>query len=74
MWGLWWTQWQWGRSPSSNSVSPANHFTKFSIIIRGWHNRLIGGRKAEWTQLNSNPHYINLKNYLKKESVMYFRT
>jgi hypothetical protein len=24
---------------------------------RGWHNRPIGGRRAEWTQLDSAPHY-----------------
>jgi hypothetical protein len=39
---------------------PANlHSTNFSIIIisRGWHNRPISGRSAEWTQLNSTPHY-----------------
>jgi hypothetical protein len=35
---------------------PANHPTNFSIIIitLGWHNRPIGGRSAEWTQLDSN--------------------
>jgi hypothetical protein len=41
---------------------PANHHsTKFSIIImtRGWHNRLICGRNAEWTQLDSTPRYSN---------------
>jgi hypothetical protein len=39
-------------------VSPANHHsTNFSIIkiTRGWHNRPIGGRSAEWTQLDSTP-------------------
>jgi hypothetical protein len=37
--------------------------TNFSIIVitRGWHNRPIDGRSAEWTQLASNPHYTNLK-------------
>jgi hypothetical protein len=41
--------------------SPANHSTNFSIIIItwGWHNRPIGGRSAEWTQLDSTPHYTN---------------
>jgi hypothetical protein len=41
MWGLWWTKRHWGRFSPSTSVSPANHFTDFSIIIitRGWHNR-----------------------------------
>jgi hypothetical protein len=40
---------------------PANHSTNFSIIIitRGWHNRPMGGRSAEWTQLDSTPHYTN---------------
>jgi hypothetical protein len=40
-----------------------HHSTKFSIIIinRGWHDRSIGGRNAEWTQLHSAPHYTNLK-------------
>jgi hypothetical protein len=40
---------------------PANHSTNFSIIIitRGWHNRPIGGRSAEWTQLDSTPKYNN---------------
>jgi hypothetical protein len=44
------------------SVSPANHHsTNFSIIIitRGWHSRPISGRSAEWTQMDSTPHYIN---------------
>jgi hypothetical protein len=42
---------------------PANHHsTSFSIIIiiRGWHNRSIGGRSAQWTQLDSTPYYTNL--------------
>jgi hypothetical protein len=41
---------------------PANHHsTNFSIIIitRGWHNRPIGGRSAEWTQLDSIPQCTN---------------
>jgi hypothetical protein len=30
----------------------------FSIIInKGWHNKPIVGRSAEWTQLDSTPHY-----------------
>jgi hypothetical protein len=39
--------------------SPANHHSiNFSIIItQGWHNRPIGGRSAEWTQLDSTPLY-----------------
>jgi hypothetical protein len=46
---------------SGTSVSSANHSTNFSIIIitRDWHNRLISGRSAEWTQLDSIPHYTN---------------
>jgi hypothetical protein len=59
-WGLWWTRRHWGRFSQSTSVSPDKHnFTDFSIIIitRGWHNRPIGGRSAEWTQLDSTPHY-----------------
>jgi hypothetical protein len=39
-----------GQVFSENFVSPANHSTNFSIIIaRGWRNRPIGGRSAEWT-------------------------
>jgi hypothetical protein len=44
--------------------SPANHHSTNSSIIkitRGWHDRPIGGRSAEWTQLDSTPHYTNLK-------------
>jgi hypothetical protein len=39
----------------------ANHSTNFSniIIIRGWHNRPMGGRSAEWTQLDFTYHYTN---------------
>jgi hypothetical protein len=42
---------------------PCQSSTNFSIIIitRGWHNRPIGGRSAEWTKLDSTPHYTNLK-------------
>jgi hypothetical protein len=28
-------------------------------ITRGWHNRPIGGRSAEWNQLDTTPHYTN---------------
>jgi hypothetical protein len=40
---------------------PANHHsTNFSILItRGWHNRPISGRSAEWTQLDSSPYQLN---------------
>jgi hypothetical protein len=52
-----------GRFSPSTSVSSANHSTDVSIIIitRDWHNRPIGGRSAEWTQLDSTPHYTNFK-------------
>jgi hypothetical protein len=62
MWGLWWTKRHWGRFPLSISVSPANHSTKFSIIIitQGWHNRRIGGPSAEWTQMDYTAHYTDL--------------
>jgi hypothetical protein len=62
MWVLWWTKRHWGRFSPITSVSPANHSTNFSIIIitRGWHNRPIGGRSVEWSQMDSTPHYINL--------------
>jgi hypothetical protein len=45
------------RFSPNTSVSPANHSTKFSIIIitRGWHNRAIGSCSAEWTQLTPPP-------------------
>jgi hypothetical protein len=52
----------WCRFSPSTSVSTANHHSaNFSIIIitRDSHNRPIGGRSAEWTQLHYNPHYIN---------------
>jgi hypothetical protein len=47
------------------SASTANHSTDFSniMITRGWHNRPIGGRSAECTQLDSalpQPNYTNL--------------
>jgi hypothetical protein len=51
-----------GQVSSEYIDSPANHHsTNFSIIIinQGWHNRPIGGRSAEWTQLDSTPHYTN---------------
>jgi hypothetical protein len=62
MWGLWWSKCYWCRFSKNTSVSPANnHSTNFSILIftRGWHNRPIGGRSAEWIQLDSTPHYTN---------------
>jgi hypothetical protein len=50
-------------SPSISVSLAKHHSTDFSIIIisRGWHNRTIGGRSAEWTQLDSTPHYTNFK-------------
>jgi hypothetical protein len=56
MWSLWWTKWHWYRFSPSTSVSTASHHsTNFSIIIitRGWLYRPLGGRSAEWTQLDS---------------------
>jgi hypothetical protein len=29
------------------------------VITRGWHNRPIDGRSADWTQLDSTPRYTN---------------
>jgi hypothetical protein len=58
MWGLWWTKRHWGRFFPSISVSPTNHHsTNFSIIIitRGWHNKAIGSRSAERSQLTPTP-------------------
>jgi hypothetical protein len=58
MLGLRWTKRHWGRFSPSTSISPANyHSTNFSIIIitLGWHNRPIGNRSAEWTQMDSTP-------------------
>jgi hypothetical protein len=67
MWGLWWTKRHWGRFSPSTSVSPANYSTNFSIMIitRGWHNRPLSGRSAEWTlipppnmQIKKNKSYV----------------
>jgi hypothetical protein len=62
MWVMWWTKRHWGKFSPSTSVSPANHSTNFSIIIitRGWQNRPISGRSAEWTQLDSTLDYTIL--------------
>jgi hypothetical protein len=69
MWGLWWIKRHWGRFSPGTWVSPAKHSTNFSIIIstRGWHNRPISGRSAEWTQLDSTPPYTNLTKIVKKK-------
>jgi hypothetical protein len=58
-----------GQVFSEYSVSPANHSTNFYIIIitRGWHNRPIGDRSVEWTQLDSTP-TIPIKKNIKKDS------
>jgi hypothetical protein len=67
MWALWWTKQHKGRFSPSILVSLASHYsTNFSIIIitRGWHNKPIGSRSAEWTQMDSTPHYTNLKKNL----------
>jgi hypothetical protein len=48
-----------GRVFSEYFGFPTNiHSNKFSIIIitRGRYNRPISDRRAEWTQLDSNPH------------------
>jgi hypothetical protein len=69
MWGVWWTKQHWGKFSPSTSVSVANHCTNFSIIIniRGWHNRPINDRSAEWTQLNSTPHKLKKLYEIKPE-------
>jgi hypothetical protein len=73
MWGLWWTKPHWDMFSPSTSVSPANHSTNFTIIIitRGWHNRPIGGRSAEWTQLDFTPPLYQLKiiNYYSNKNI-----
>jgi hypothetical protein len=71
MWGLWWTKRQWGRFSPSTSVSHAKHSTNFFIIIinRGWHSRPVGGRSAEWTQLDSTPHYTNRIEWAYEEGI-----
>jgi hypothetical protein len=48
-----------------------SHCTNFSIIMitRGWHNRSIGGRSAEWTQLESTPHLPIKKNCNKHQEL-----
>jgi hypothetical protein len=45
-----------------------HQFFSIIIITQGWHNRPIGGCSAKWTQLDSIPHYTNLKkmNFLTK--------
>jgi hypothetical protein len=58
MWDLCWANWHWGRFSPGTSVSPTNHHsTKFSILSITWgrYNRPIGGRRVEWTQLDSTP-------------------
>jgi hypothetical protein len=53
-----WTKRHWGRFRPSTPVSPANHdSTNFSIIIIvwGWHNRLISGRRTKCIQSHPTP-------------------
>jgi hypothetical protein len=63
--------WHWDRFSPSTSISPANHSTNFSIIVitRGWHNRPIGGRNAEWTQWG---HYTGKKLIIVKGNIKFF--
>jgi hypothetical protein len=59
MWDLSRTKWCWGRFSPGALVSPANHHSiNFSILIitQGKYNRLMGGQRAEWTQLDSTPY------------------
>jgi hypothetical protein len=54
----------------SEYFGPGNHHsTNFSIIIitRGCHNRPIGGRSADWTQMDTTLLYTNLKIYFLSE-------
>jgi hypothetical protein len=62
----------WGRFSPSTLISPANHSTNFSIIIitLGWHNRPIGDRSAEWTQMDSTPTISVKKKSLREISVL----
>jgi hypothetical protein len=57
MWDLWWTEWHWGRSFPSTSVSPANlHSTNCPTITIIYHLGLVqlasSGRNAKWTQFH----------------------
>jgi hypothetical protein len=68
MWDLWWTKWHGGSFSPSTSVSLVNHhYTKFStlIISQGRYMRPTGGRRDEWIQLDSTPHYSNKKKKIK---------
>jgi hypothetical protein len=69
MWGLWRTKRHQGRFSQSILISPVNHSTNFFIIIITWglQNRPIGGRSAEWAQLDLTLHYTNEK--LEKKSM-----
>jgi hypothetical protein len=58
MCNLWWTKLHWGRFSPSTSVSPANSHSTDSftfIIIRGWYNRPVSGRRTKWTQSHPTP-------------------
>jgi hypothetical protein len=50
-----------GQVFSEYFVSLVNDSTNLSIIIitRGWHNRPISGRIADWNQMDSTLHYTN---------------
>jgi hypothetical protein len=75
--GLWWTKWHCSRFSPSTSVSPANHSTNLSIIIitRGWHNRPISSRSAEWTQTPPSTMVLTeILCSLRKEGILYLLT
>jgi hypothetical protein len=71
MWGFEMDKAALGQVFSEYFGSPANHSTNFSIIIitRGWHNRPIGSRSAEWTQLGSASDYTNFFFFSEKVAV-----
>jgi hypothetical protein len=76
MWGLCWTKRHWGRFSPSTSVFPANHHsTNFSIIIitRGWQNRPIGGRSAEWPQFGLHTPLYQLKKLINSGKIFHDR-
>jgi hypothetical protein len=70
MWDLWWTKRHGDRFSPSTSVSPANHYTNFSIIIitGGWHNRPNSRRSDERSELDST-HPYQFKKVYKKGTV-----
>jgi hypothetical protein len=40
------------------------------MITRGWHNRPISGRSAEWTQLDTTPQLYQLKKLIIWEAYL----